>query len=153
LGVQRERDKAHSGRNTATQGVATATRERDAAHAKARDARDTTRKEWDNLMTLVEEERATLLEERGIMEFKIMEATMAKRERWEDRIRAAEIRGEAAVTVAVTVGGITKLARDRYKALGSTIIGGRKRGEGRVRATEAGTSRGRRMDLLPRDCC
>jgi hypothetical protein len=95
--VQRERDKAHFGRYAALQGTATATRERDktrlerdVVHAKEREARDATRKGWDDLVMLVEEERAEILKERVDMEFKIVEATMAERERWESRIRAAE---------------------------------------------------------------
>jgi hypothetical protein len=69
------------------------------------------------------------------------------------RSRAAENRWEAAIAVAVTVGGDTKLARDRYKALHAMITGYRERGEGRACAMEAGTSRGSGTDLLPRDHC
>jgi hypothetical protein len=70
--VQRERDKDHSGRNAGAQGATTTTRERDevkaerdAVHAQAREARDTTRKGCNDLVTLVEEECAAILEERG----------------------------------------------------------------------------------------
>ncbi len=85
-------DKAHSGRDVDARGVATAAMERDEArverdevHAKAREVRDTTKKGWEDLVTLLEEEHATILEERGGMEFKIVEATMVERERWEGR--------------------------------------------------------------------
>ncbi len=125
--VRRERDKACSSRDAAVWGVATAARERDearagknAAHTKAREARDTARKGWDDLVTLVEEECAAISEERGGMEYKIVESTMTERERWEGRFRAVENRWEAAIKVAVAMGGNTKLARDRYKAQGPT---------------------------------
>ncbi len=61
-----------------------------------------------------------------------MEAIMAERERWEGRIRAAENRWEATITITVTVGGNAKLARIRYKALCTTIMGDGERGEGGV---------------------
>jgi hypothetical protein len=72
--VWRERDKARSSRDAVMQGAATATKERDrarverTAHTKVREARETARKGWDNLVTLVEEERAAISEERRGME-------------------------------------------------------------------------------------
>ncbi len=76
--VQKERDEARSGRDAATWGAATAAREMDEAraekdvvHAKAREARDAARKGWDNLVTLVEEERAAILEERRAWSIKL----------------------------------------------------------------------------------
>jgi hypothetical protein len=39
--------------------------EKDAVHAKVREARNVTRKGWDDLVILVEEERTAILEERG----------------------------------------------------------------------------------------
>jgi hypothetical protein len=46
--------------------------ERDAVHAKMREARDVIRKGWDNLVMLVEEKRVAISEERGAMEYKIV---------------------------------------------------------------------------------
>ena len=60
-------------------------RERDEACSEVRAGAatsDVARKEWDNLMRLVEEERVAMTEEREGMIFKIAEATMAERERW-----------------------------------------------------------------------
>ncbi len=85
-----------------------------------------------------------ILEERGGTEFKIVEATMVERERWEGRIGAAENGGGA---------GDAKWVQDRYKALHAAIAGDRETGEGRVRGAEAGTSRGSGTDSLLRDCC
>ncbi len=77
--MQRERDKARSDRDAAAQGMATSMREREEArverdmvHAKVREARDTTRKGWDDLMTLVEERIMAISEERGGIEYKIV---------------------------------------------------------------------------------
>ncbi len=77
--VRRERDKARFGRDGAARGGTTAMQERDKArgerdmaHAKVREVRDTTRKGWDDLVTLVEEECVAILEERGGMEYKIV---------------------------------------------------------------------------------
>ncbi len=94
-------------------------------------------------MTLVEEECTAILEERGGMDFKIMEVMIAERERWEGRIRAAENGWEATIAVAIAMGGNAKLAWDRYKALRAAIAGDRDRGgrEGFC-AAEAGTLRG-----------
>ncbi len=93
-------------------------------------------------------------QKRGGMEYKIVEGMMAERERWEGRFRAAESGWEAAIAVAVALGGNAKLVQDRYKALRRAVISGdRERGEGRVCAKEAGTSRGSGTDSLPRDHC
>ncbi len=77
---------------------------------------------------LVEEERAGILEERGGIEYNIVEMMMVERERWEGRIRAVENRGEAPITVAIPTGGDAKLAQDRYEALCAAITGNRERG-------------------------
>ena len=52
-------------------------------------------------MMLVEEESMAKLEERGGMEFKNMEATMAEMEMWEGRIRVVENGWKAAIAVAI----------------------------------------------------
>ncbi len=77
---------------------------------------------------LVEEEHAGISEERGGIEYKVVEVMMVERERWEGRIRAVEKRGEAPIAVAIPMGGDTKLAWDRYKALHAAITGNRERG-------------------------
>ncbi len=108
-------------------------RQRDEAHSKARAGAvtsDIARKEWDNLMRLVEEECAAMMEEREGMMFKIAEAMMAKRERWGEAriIGAVENKLDAAAAT---------LARERYEALRASIAGDRERWEGWVCATEA----------------
>ena len=108
-------------------------RERDEARSEARAGAatsDVARKEWDDLMRLVEEEREAMTEEREGMMFKIAEATMAERERrGEGRIiGAVENEGDAAAAT---------LARERYEALRASIAGDRDRWEGKVRAAEA----------------
>jgi hypothetical protein len=80
---------------------------------------------------MVEEERTAMLEESEGMEFKVVEATMAKRERWEGRIRTVENRGEAAIAVAVAVRGNAMLAWDRYEAVITVIVGDREREGGK----------------------
>ncbi len=41
-------------------------------HTKVREARYAAKKQWDNIVTLVEEERVAISEERGGMEYKIV---------------------------------------------------------------------------------
>ena len=90
----------------------------------------------------------------GGVEYKIAEAIMVERERWEHRFGAAENGWEATIAMAVAMGGNAKLARNSYKTLHRAVItGDRERGEQWVCATEAGTLRGSRTDLLPRDHC
>jgi hypothetical protein len=152
---RKERDKACTGRDAALRGMATTTRERekvraeiDAINTYAREARDATRKGWDNLVTQAEEERMVISEERRGMEFKVVEATMAERERWDGRIRAAENRGEAAIAIAIAAGGLGQVqgpARGNSRGQGE--------GAGKGTPAEAETSRESRTDLLVRDHC
>jgi hypothetical protein len=106
--VWRERDKAHSSRDTPRKRDK-ARAEKNAVHAKAREARDATRKGWDDLVMLVEKERASVSEDRRGIEFKIVEATMVERERWASRIRAADNRWEAGIAIAIAGGVMPSL--------------------------------------------
>jgi hypothetical protein len=73
---------------------------------------------------------------------------MAERERQEGRIRAAENRWQACDYRCRCRGGG---ATPSCMALHATIAGDGEEGEGRVRTTEAGTSRGSGTDSLPND--
>jgi hypothetical protein len=61
------------------------------------------------------------------MEFKIMEAPMLTEREREGRITAAENRGEAAIAIAIAVGGNTKLTRPCTLQLRGSGRAGRER--------------------------